>query len=451
MMARALYTALWLVALPFAWGRLMWRGRAEAGYRIRWAERFTLNLPAKPTQRLIWLHAVSLGETRAAAPLLAELLKLCPEHVVLFTHSTATGRAEGETLAAQHHGRIVQSWLPYDTTWFASRFFTHFRPELGIVMETEVWPNLMHAAHAGGVRMALVNARLSEKSARGYARWPALTRPAFSAFDRVLAQSEADAARLTSAGATQVEVMGNVKFDMALNEVQFAQGREWRTHWNLPIVVGASTREGEEALLLAAWRAMGLNAHRKVTLMIVPRHPQRFNEVAALVKAQGFELLRRSDTAWSSVHLALRGDDTVLLGDSLGEMAMYYGLADVVIMGGSLLSYGSQNLIEACAAGCPVILGPSIFNFAQAAVDAVACGAAVQVGAAAGEALTSSAQEAVSARALQQALELACSPERAAPMRRAALALSLSHQGAATRQALALQALLPQAYPPARH
>jgi 3-deoxy-D-manno-octulosonic-acid transferase len=465
MMARAAYTALWVVVLPFALARLWWRGRKEPGYRQHWRERFTVALPAAPTQKLIWLHAVSLGETRAAAPLLDELLRLCPEHKVLLTHTTATGRAQGAALAAQHAGRVLQAWLPYDLPWYAQRFFAHFAPELGIVMETEVWPNLLQAAKQQGVKLAMANARLSEKSASGYARWPALTWPAFAAFDAVLAQTAADAQRLTQCGARNTQVMGNVKFDAPLDGALLALGREWRAAYGKPVLLAASTREGEEALLLQAWKAIPVDERAKVKLAMVPRHPQRFDEVAALISNAGFDVQQRSHSpspqpspadAGEGVRAeqsSINNDDAIYLGDSLGEMSLYYGMADVAVMGGSILNYGSQNFIEACAAGCPVVLGPSTYNFAQAAADAISVGAALQVisseqvqeSAAPHQAAapsSSSSASKVSAQVLQAAFELACSPARQAQMHQAALTLAQAHQGASLRQAWALQALL---------
>jgi 3-deoxy-D-manno-octulosonic-acid transferase len=444
MMARLLYTALWLVVLPLALVRIFWRGRAEPGYRYRWTERFATALPNKPLQPLIWLHAVSLGETRAAEPLIEVLFDKLPAHHILLTHSTATGRAQGKLLMEKYPGRIMQSWLPYDLPWYMRRFMVHFQPALMVVMETEVWPNLMHTASQAQVPVALVNARLSEKSARQYARWPALTRATFASFTKVFAQTSQDAQRLKDCGALNVQVMGNVKFDMTLDPQQTAQGKAWREAYAKPVVIAASTREGEEALLLQTWKAMDEKTRSKATLMIVPRHPQRFDEVAELVKSNGFMAIRRSSDAWVSAGTSF-DKQTVLLGDSLGEMAAYYAMSDVCIMGGSLLNYGSQNLIEACAAGCPVVLGNSTYNFAQAAADAIAAGAAVQ------PTLLSASADQVSAQALLRALELACSPAQVAAMRQAGQALAQAHQGASLRQALALTAILLQAHPSITH
>lgn len=447
MIARGLYTLFWLLVLPFVFIRIFLRGRKEPGYRAFWQQRFACDLPVKPNAPLLWLHAVSLGETRAAAPLLEHLFKQFPQHHVLLTHATATGRAEGELLVKKYSGRMRQAWLPYDLPFFMKRFLHHFKPDIGIVMETEVWPNLMCCAMEMNVPIVLANARLSEKSAKRYLYWKGLSLPAFKSFNLVLAQTEADAARLRQVGVVQVVVKGNVKFDMRLDELQLQAGRTWRAVRKMPVILCASTREGEEALLLKAWLANP--EHQNASLMMVPRHPQRFEEVASLIKSEGFELLRRSNTAdWSLNSVDTQGT-TVLLGDSLGEMAMYFASADVTIVGGSLLNTGSQNFIEACAAACPVVLGPSTFNFAQAAVDAIAAGAATQP-VSAEQALTLPALE-TAKQLVKQALTLACSPVLAEPLRQAAQHWAQSHEGAALAQASAIQQVMTAAHPPARH
>jgi 3-deoxy-D-manno-octulosonic-acid transferase len=426
-MARALYSLLWFVVLPLALLRLWWRGRAEPGYRLHWAERFGV-FPAAPETPCLWLHAVSLGETNAAAPLIDGLLRALPGHAIVLTHTTATGRRAGAELAARHAGRLVQCWLPYDTPWYARRFLRHFRPRLGVVMETEVWPNLMHAAHAGGVPMVLANARLSARSARGYARWRALTRPAFAAFGQVLAQSQADAARLAQCGARAVQVSGNLKFDVAVDVQQLREGEAWRARQGKPVIVAASTREGEEELLLAAWKQV---AQCSALLVLVPRHPQRFAAVAAAARNAGYSVECKS-----ACGLETSANCQVLVGDTVGEMALYYGLADVVIMGGSLLDHGSQNFIEACACGRPVVLGRSTYNFALAAELAIAAGAAWQ---------TPSAEPAASCReAVQHALDVASSPQQPA-LRQRALQFVAMHRGALARQLSAVLQALPAA------
>jgi 3-deoxy-D-manno-octulosonic-acid transferase len=279
---------------------------------------------------------------------------------------TPTGRATSEALFGDSVERI---YLPYDTPWAMRAFLRHYRPQFGLIMETELWPNLIAACREAGVPLSLVNARLSERSARRYAKFPALTREALQGLAAVGAQTAADAARLEALGAMRVTVTGNVKFDIAAPSQQLELGRELRARCgDRPVWLAASTREGEEALILDARKKVG--ADDTALLVIVPRHPQRFDEVARIVAGHGFALQRRSDNT------AVAATTSVLLGDSMGEMFAYYAAADAAFIGGSLLDYGSQNLIEAAACGTPILIGPSTRNFAEAAREAVACGAA---------------------------------------------------------------------------
>jgi 3-deoxy-D-manno-octulosonic-acid transferase len=366
-MLRALYTAALHLALPYVPVRLWWRGRKEPGYRQHVGERFG-RYDVRPPQPLIWIHAVSLGETRAAQPLVEALRKRFPDHALLVTHMTATGREAATNL---YGGFATLAFLPYDLPWAARRFVAHFRPRLGIVMETEVWPNLLRECRRAGAPVLLANARLSEKSAAGYRRIGPLAREALADLAAVGAQTEADAARLAALGARGVEVTGNLKFDLAVAPEMVARGRELRRLFgDRPVLLAASTREGEEALLLDALARAPLGGALTV---IVPRHPQRFEEVAALLRERGHACVRRSEGR------PVPADHAFALGDSMGEMTAYYAAADVAFVGGSLLPYGAQNLIEACAMGTPVLIGPSTFNFAQAAAEAIAAGAAIQV------------------------------------------------------------------------
>jgi 3-deoxy-D-manno-octulosonic-acid transferase len=264
--------------------------------------------------------------------------------------------------------------LPYDTPGAVARFFAQFSPAVGVLMETEIWPNLLHSAKSASVAMVLANARLSEKSRKKGARFDALLRPAVEAFSMVLAQTEDDAQRLHAAGAAHVVVSGNLKFDVTPDTAQLAQGKAWRQRLQRPVVLAAITREGEEAMLLAAWVRQ---PDPKPLLLIVPRHPQRFDEVAALVRAEGLTLARRSSWVDEPPPGALQAQ--AWLGDSMREMALYYGMADVALLGGSFARLGGHNLIEAAACGCPVVMGPHTFNFAEAAELAIAAGAAVRV------------------------------------------------------------------------
>ncbi|MGE5665335.1 MAG: lipid IV(A) 3-deoxy-D-manno-octulosonic acid transferase [Betaproteobacteria bacterium] len=416
--ARFFYTLVVVLALPLAALYLLWRSRRQPAYREHWAERYTGAVPARPAGALIWLHAVSLGETRAAQPLVDALARAYPRHHVLLTHMTPTGREAGAALAARLPGRVVQRYLPYDLPWTMRRFLREARPEVGLIMETEVWPNLIAAARSEGVPLALVNARLSEKSAAKAQRTPALMREAAQGFTRVLAQTAGDAERLRAAGAGTVEVVGNLKFDLTPNAAQIAQGRAWRAALGRPVLLFASSREGEEALLLAARAA----APSPALLVIVPRHPQRFDEVADLVSSAGLRALRRSQLSADSDAAVVAGalsEVDVLLGDTMGEMALYYALADVALIGGSLQPVGGQNLIEACAVGTPVVVGPSTYNFAQAAEDAIAAGAAQRVT----DAPT----------AWDALLAIASDPTRRASMGAAGERFASAHRGATAR------------------
>ena len=411
-MQRALYTLMLRAALPLALARLWWLGHAEPLYR-RWIrERFGTyrDTPDKP---VIWVHAASVGEARASARLVRALIQALEDCEILVTCTTAAGR---ETLKTLHGESVRLAWLPWDLPGAARRFLEHWRPRLGVLLETEVWPNLVAACRESSVPLLLANARLSEKSARSYARWDGLSRPAFAALSAVCAQSEADAARLRAAGAHGVAVTGNLKFDAAPDEGRLAAGRALRAALGCRTLLLASTRGGEEAMLLDALGAIPAD----MRLLVVPRHPRRFDEVAQLLSARGLEVARRS--------LAAVPGKGVLLGDTLGEMDFYYAAADVAVIGGSFAPLGGQNLIEACAAGAPVVLGPHMYNFAEATRMALDAGAAVQAADPAG--------------AIREALALLEDPDRRRAMSGAGLALCQAHRGATARQLAACLRLL---------
>jgi len=378
-MNRTLYSSLWWLALPAVLGRLWWRGRKEPGYRAHWGERLAMDGPAPTGRPTIMVHAVSVGETRAAEPVVDALLAAYPDCHILLTHMTPTGRATGKTLFAHHGERVVQSYLPYDTGSMTRRFLRRHRPRACILMETEVWPNLIHACTQLGIPTVLANARLSEKSLRRGRKAGAVMLEAARGFTLVAAQTERDAERIRSLGAPNVAVTGSVKFDVtpppaALEKGDWLRSRIRSGGPERPVFLCASTREGEEALILDAWqRVSGKPAG--ALLMIVPRHPQRFDEVAALVEARGLRLARRSQL---DLDRGVDGAD-VLLGDSMGEMFAYYAACDCAYIGGSLLPLGGQNLIEACALGKPVLVGEHTFNFLDATNEAVGDGAALRV------------------------------------------------------------------------
>jgi len=366
-MTRFLYTLAIHALLPWAILHLLWRARRQKEYLRHWGERFGRYRPRTP-EPMIWIHAVSVGETRAAQPLVTALRARYPGHRILITHMTPTGRATSKLLFGE---KITRVYLPYDTPWSVGAFLRHFKPALGLIMETELWPNLVAACRETDVPLLLVNARLSEKSAARYARFPLLARTALRQLSAIASIGSDDARRLRQLGAPDVAVFGNLKFDIEPPAEQLAIGATFRQRiGNRAIFLCASTREGEEALILDAW--MKVSIRETALLVIVPRHPQRFDEVAQLVQARGLALQRRSNKQ------PVAAATQVWLGDSMGELFAYYAVADVAYVGGSLLDFGSQNLIEPCTVGVPVLIGPSTFNFADAARNALAAGAARQ-------------------------------------------------------------------------
>jgi 3-deoxy-D-manno-octulosonic-acid transferase len=420
--ARGLYSALMALGQPLLRRKLARRGQQEPGYLEAVDERFGhYRQPAEAASELVWVHAVSLGETRTAAMLLKSLRAHYPALRLLLTHGTATGRDEGRALL-KSIGRPddVQVWQPWDSPAAVARFFSHFRPRLGLLMETEIWPNTVAESKRRGMPLVLVNGRMSAKSLKQALRLSALSLPAYGALSAVYAQTEEDAERFRQLGAPVAGVYGNLKYDATPDAAQLAKGRKWRETLAQPVLMFASSREGEEDDFLkqikafaqegraqAAMNSVANQSNNAFKALIVPRHPQRFDEVAALVVQHGLRVSRRSQWAGqpsdseeamneapgrpkrssapsggSAAHAvasvgAMSAD--VWLGDSLGEMALYYGLSDVALLGGSFAPLGGQNLIEAAACGCPVVMGPHTFNFAEAAALAEAEGAALRV------------------------------------------------------------------------
>lgn len=366
-----LYRLALLLMLPIIPLRLLWRGLRERGYWGHWCERFAGCAPDTPQRGALWIHAVSVGETRAAAPLIAALRARHPDLPVLLTCMTVTGRATAQDL----YGDFAQiRYLPYDYAWLMRRFVARWQPRVGVLMETELWPNLIREAARMKLPLVLANARLSERSARGYARLPALTRDSLARFQVVAAQTEADAQRLSRLGAQHVAVTGSLKFDIDAPAAQLQVGQRWREAWGAarPVLLAASTREGEEAAILTAYAA---RAPVEVLLVLVPRHPQRCDSVAKLIHAAGLNYSRRSQLSNGALNAGVR----VILGDSMGELFAYYAACDVAFVGGSLLPLGGQNLIEAASVGRPVLIGPHTYNFAEAALLAIEMGAAQRV------------------------------------------------------------------------
>ena len=368
-MNRFFYSCLLYLVLPFVPLKLLWRGIKQPEYRQHWGERFgfyniSINKP------IIWLHCVSVGETRAAAPLVHALIKQYPQHQLLLSHSTPTGRATSEQLFGN---QVLRIYLPYDLSFAVKRFLAYFKPTIGVLMETELWFNLIAACQQQSIPLLLVNARLSEKSAIGYKKLGQLTSQGLASLAAVAAQSNDDAARLQQLGANNVHVLGNLKFDVSPPENALAQGQQLRDLFGLhrPVFLAASTREGEEALILEAVKTA--NVPHLLTI-IVPRHPQRFNEVEALLQQHHLSYQKRSTLA-----KPLGDEIHYLLGDSMGELFSYYASADVCLVGGSLLPFGGQNLIEPMRMGKAVIIGEHTFNFKEVSALAVAQRAAIRV------------------------------------------------------------------------
>ena len=417
MLTRLPYTLLWILALPLVLLRLLWRARRQPAYLRHVGERFGRYRVRAPLA-VIWVHAVSVGETRAAEPLVRALLARWPEHSVLLTHMTPTGRDTARTLFTDEP-RVLRAYLPYDVGCFAHAFLRHFRPMFGVIMETELWPNLLAACRRRRIPVMLANARLSERSARRYAQLPALTALTMKALAAIGAQTAADAARLTQLGARRVTVTGNIKFDITPPAEMLALGQTLRARiGERPVVLAASTREGEEAVLVDAFVR---NAPSDALLLLVPRHPQRFDAVAAELAARRLATQRRSADETIAAHTR------VLLGDSMGEMFAYYAAADVALIGGSWLPFGGQNLIEACAVGTPVVVGPHTFNFQAVAQDAVRAGAALR------------AEDANAG--MQAALALLADDDARTRFSAAGRAFATTHQGATARSIAILENL----------
>jgi 3-deoxy-D-manno-octulosonic-acid transferase len=369
-MSRFAYSLLLYLALPYVLLRLWWRSRRQPEYLQHIGERFGFYSDKPDASPLIWLHAVSVGETRAADPLIHALRDKYPDHRILLTHMTPTGREAGVALFGDS---ILRMYLPYDYPGAVRRFLDHFRPRIGLLMETEIWPNLVHACKSRGVPLHLVSARLSEKSFANYQRMRALTAATLRDLTAIAAQTAADAQRFTALGAPNVSVFGNLKFDVEPPAAQVAEGARLRTSLGArAVLLASSTRDGEELLFINNKLHLTPEVPNGL-LVLVPRHPQRFNDVALMLEQHGVRYQRRSENA------AIRADTQVLLGDSMGELFAYYAACDVAFIGGSLLPFGGQNLIEACALGKPVLVGPHTYNFADAAESAIAAGAALRV------------------------------------------------------------------------
>lgn len=387
----------------------------------------------------IWVHAVSLGETRAAQPLVRALLDR--GHRILLTHMTVTGREEGRRAFAEDiaQGRLVQAWLPYDFPGAVRRFYAHFKPRAGVLVEREIWPNLIHAAWRAHIPLLLASARMSDASLRQSMRVGSVMREAYGRFSAVYAQSLQDAQRLEQAGAAAVRVSGNFKFDTRLDEGKVARGRAFAGKLGRLVVAIASTREGEDELFIEAIRhqigrarAQGSELAERVMFYLIPRHPVRFDQAAAQLEAAGLSTVRRTTLLalgdGSSTAIRACQDACVLLGDTLGEMPWYYAASRIAIVGGSFEPLGGQNFIEASALGVPVIVGMHTQHFEQAVFDASQAGAIERV---------ASPHEAV-----QRALQWLDDPSQLARMGAAGKYWVQQHMGAVERVVDGLEELL---------
>ncbi|MFA5631257.1 MAG: lipid IV(A) 3-deoxy-D-manno-octulosonic acid transferase [Porticoccaceae bacterium] len=362
MLPRILYSLVFYLLVPFICLRLWWRSRRVPAYRRRWRERFGVVPRPDPGREVIWVHAVSVGETIAAVPLVRRLQERYPDALIAVTTTTPTG---SERVRALLGDSVYHSYVPYDLPDALARFLARLQPRLLIVMETELWPNLVHACARRDIPVVLANARLSEKSAVGYRRFAALTARMLGELTWVAAQHEDDGARFLALGlpAARLQVTGNIKFDFAIRDEQRRQAQvlaeQWRGADGRPVWLVASTHRGEDEIILDAF-ARALARVPNLLLVLVPRHPDRFEQVAALCSARGHRMARRSRAEIPDAATQ------VLLGDTMGELAVFFGACDIAFVAGSLVPVGGHNLLEPAAWGVPVLSGPVLFNFAEA-------------------------------------------------------------------------------------
>jgi 3-deoxy-D-manno-octulosonic-acid transferase len=367
----------WFLRLlfPYVLLRLLWRGLRNPDYWRRIPERFGFIDPL-PTPRVIWVHAVSVGEVRAAVPLVRELTDRYPDYPLLITTMTPTGSAQVRKL---FNGKVAHCYAPYDYPAVVGRFLDRTRPMMAIVMETELWPNIFHQCRARSIPVFVTNVRMSESSMRKYQRFASLARATLLQVSRFAAQSRTDAERLLTlgAGAQAVEVTGSIKFEINAGASLRESAEVLRIAWgqDRPVWLAASTHQGEEETVLAALAQ--LKKHKRfanMLLVLVPRHPERFAAVARLCRKNGFRIALRSETPG-----AVAADVEILVGDTMGELQLFYGAADVAFIGGSLVPTGGHNLLEASALGKPVVFGPHMFNFQEISQMTLERGAGVQI------------------------------------------------------------------------
>ncbi len=354
---RVLYTVLFYLLLPFVFIRLLWRSRLLPGYRKNWVER--LGYVPHVLEHSIWIHAVSVGETIAAIPLIRAIQKAYPALPIVVTNMTPTGAAR---VKAAFGDLVLQSFVPYDIPAFLNRFITRIKPKVLIVMETELWPNLFAECLKHHVPIIVTNARLSEKSARGYACIPFLNSDMFKAMHRMAAQTEADAERFVRLGLSRekIVVTGNLKFDLEIADDLFLKSEKLRADlgYDRLIWIAASTHQGEEDIMLQAHHLI-LEKYPDALLMVVPRHPNRFDEVKSLVLQKKFTMACRSDKA------VVDASVQVFMGDSMGELMLFYSIANVALVGGSFVGVGGHNMLEPAVLHKPILTGPIVFNFTE--------------------------------------------------------------------------------------
>ncbi|WP_438300512.1 lipid IV(A) 3-deoxy-D-manno-octulosonic acid transferase [Pseudomonas sp. NMS19W] len=374
-MNRTLYTALFYLGLPLVAIRLWLRSRKAPAYAKRIGERFSYGMPTLQPGG-IWVHAVSVGESIAAAPMIRALLQRYPTLPITVTCMTPTGSERIHAMFA-NEPRIQHCYLPYDLPCAAARFLDRVQPKLAVIMETELWPNHIHQCAKRGIPVALANGRLSERSAKGYGRFSKLTAPMLAEMSLFAVQTEAEAQRFRDLGARPetVEVTGSIKFDLTIDPQLLQRAAELRGQWQAlerPVWIAASTHEGEDEVVLNAHRRLLAN-HPDALLILVPRHPERFNSVFELCQREGFATVRRSTGA------NVDASTSVLLGDTMGELLFLYALADSAFVGGSLVPNGGHNLLEPAALAKPVISGPHLFNFLDIAAQLRSAGALAEV------------------------------------------------------------------------
>ncbi|WML91702.1 lipid IV(A) 3-deoxy-D-manno-octulosonic acid transferase [Thiothrix lacustris] len=355
-MRRSLYTALMYLLSPLFILRLLWRSRANSAYRQRIAERFGFGTVSGSC---IWLHAVSVGETIAARPLVERLLKEFPQHTLLVTTTTPTG---SDTVKRLFGERVKHCYLPYDLPGSLARLLGRVQPTLLVVMETEIWPNLYAACAQRNIPLLLANARLSERSVRGYARLGQLVRETLANVSLIAARGGQDAFHFLQLGAysERVVVCGNIKFDLQVPAGLVEQGQQLRQQWGAsrPVWVAASTHQGEDEMILRVFARLR-EVLPDLLLIVVPRHPERFDAVARLCADSHFPSVRRSTGS------AFAADTAIIVGDSMGEMLLWYASATLAFIGGSLVAHGGHNPLEAAAFGLPVVSGVHVHNFAD--------------------------------------------------------------------------------------